>query len=95
LDPDENLPLDEYLVKISNPGQDVGEFVLRALSNVLQKSIKVYFAECAPRTYSPSDSSISATTDYINIIYKGSSESNRGHYMALIKNVFGSSEEGN
>jgi OTU-like cysteine protease len=81
--PDENTSFEEYLRKISDPAHDVGEYVLNALCNVLHKNIKVYYADCDPRVYSPT-SSDGLHTVSVNVIYKDLSASNNGHYMALV-----------
>jgi hypothetical protein len=73
---------DDYLDKISNPCEEVGDFVLNAIANVLQKTINVYFADCPPRSYTPNDLDDGAG---INIIFRDLLISNSGHYMALIQ----------
>ena len=49
LNPDENLPFDKYLKRISKPSQEVSEFVLGLLASVLNNRINLYFADCPPR----------------------------------------------
>jgi len=87
LDPDENLTFDNYLKKISNASQEVGELVLYALANVLKIPIAVYNGDHPPFVYSASHNtgnSSDLVIDRINIIYKDSlNSSNHGHYMAL------------
>ena len=82
-DPDENLSFDSYLDKISQPTQQVGEFILNALAKVLNKRIKVFYADCLPRIYKPTADS--DELDSLSIIYRGSLSSNNGHYMSLVK----------
>ena len=48
LDPDEMLPFDKYLLKISRPTQEVGEFVLSAIASILIKDIRVYYGDGKP-----------------------------------------------
>ena len=45
LNPDEMLPFDKYLLKISRPTQEVGEFVLSAIASILMKDIRVYYGD--------------------------------------------------
>ena len=82
-DLDENLSFDDYLRKISNPFQEVGEVVLYALANVLNKCIRVYYAACEPRLYKPIDNF--GALSHVSIVYQDLSSSNNGHYMALVK----------
>ena len=87
LDPDEMLPFDKYLLKISRPTQEVGEFVLSAIANILMKGIRVYYGDGKSRVYFPhfcigdNESSFNC----INILYYDVLNSNSGHYMALTK----------
>ena len=87
LDPDEMLPFDKYLLKISRPTQEVGEFVLSAIASILMKDIRVYYGDGKPRVYCPhfcigdNESSFNC----INILYYDMLNSNSGHYMALTK----------
>ncbi len=86
LDPDEKLSFDDYLIKISNPIQQVGEFVLNAISNILLKEIRVYYGDCPPRTYTPSyivDPSVTEVK-HIHILFSDLLASNNGHYSALV-----------
>ena len=69
LDLGEHLPLDDYLCKIGRPNQEVGEFVLNALANVLDKSIKVYVGDCLPRVYLPCKYDVTHFTSCVNILY--------------------------
>ena len=87
LDPDENLPFDKYLERISRPLQVVGEFVLGALASVLNKRINLYFADCPPRCYLPmicSDADF-VRLQHVNILQYDLLGFNSGHYMALVK----------
>ena len=54
-DPDENIRFNHYLERISRHSQEVGEFVLGALTrlSVLNKCINLYFADCPPQCYLP------------------------------------------
>ena len=87
LDPDEMLPFDKYLLQISKPTQEVGEFVLSAIASILMKDIRVYYGDGKPRVYFPhfcigdNESSFNC----INILYYDMLNSNSGHYMALTK----------
>jgi hypothetical protein len=91
-DPDEGLSFDAYLDKIANPNQEVGEFVLRSLAQVLKKPINVYYGDCVPRRYEVDGNSDSVDTDNcINIIYKDILNCNSGHYMALLPQPQGNS----
>ena len=57
-DPDENLPFDKYLDKIEKPQQMVGEYMLRAIANVVSKPSRVYYCQSAPRVYYPDSSPV-------------------------------------
>ena len=90
LDPDENLPFDKYLERISRPSQEVGEFVLGALASALNKRSNLYFADCPPRCYLPM---IYSNADFVylqhvNILHYDLLGSNSGYYMALVKDPF-------
>ena len=52
-DSDENLPFDKYLDKIETPQQMVGQYVLRAIANVVSKPLRIYYCQFAPRVYYP------------------------------------------
>jgi hypothetical protein len=86
LDPDEKLPFRSYLDKISNPTQQVGEFVLIAIANVLHKPVRVFHGGGPPHVYSPSvnDSAGIESSNYINILFRELSSENNGHYYALV-----------
>ena len=84
LGPDENLPFDKYLERISRPSQEIGTFVLGALASVLNKLIKLYFADCPPpppQCYLPM---ICSNADFVrlqhvNILHYDLLGSNSGH----------------
>jgi hypothetical protein len=83
-DPDERLSFSDYLHKISQPHQQVGEFALSAVANVLGKQINVYHANCPPRQYLPKGrDDLVAPSECVNVLYYDSNSSNNGHYMAL------------
>jgi hypothetical protein len=82
-DPDEHLPFDAYLAKISRDDQEVGEFVISAIANVLRRQISVYFNDGPPRAYFPStEDEVQGQT--INILFQDSMLMNSGHYLALV-----------
>lgn len=87
-DPDERLSFSSYLLKISQPHQQAGEFALNAIANVLSKQINVYHADCLPRSYSPEGVTPvvapGAPGECVNILYLGSASCNSGHYEALV-----------
>ena len=87
LDPNENLPFDKYLERISRPSQEIGGFVLGAVASVLNKNINLCFADCPPRCYLPM---ICSNADFVrlqlvNKLHYDLLGSNSGHYMALVK----------
>lgn len=83
-DPDEHLSFDDYLRKISQPNQQVGEFALSAIANVLSKQINVYHANCPPRSYLPKGRVDTAIpSECVNVLFYDAASLNSGHYMAL------------
>ena len=79
--------LNEYIKSISKPNVHVKKFVLKALSKVLRKPIKLY----QPNDNKPLESYLPEanvqTENCITIIYKPTdpSKPNKGYYNALVK----------
>ncbi len=90
VDYDENLPFNAYLDKITQPSQEVGEYVLPALANTIGRPIKLYYSNGDPRIYTPLapiDVSLPAGDSWeVNIIFRDTLANNHGHYMALLRN---------
>jgi hypothetical protein len=93
---DEHLPFTDYLIKIAQSNQAVGELVLRAICNVLNKQINVYYGDLPPRSYVPKGKTNAAghslcqcsahtPCQCINILYYDMKLANNGHYMALVR----------
>ena len=78
---DENITFKDYLTKFSPPEQQVGEFVLNALVNVICKPIMVYYSDCPPCVYCPA--TVNESSDKVSILYRDTLLSNNGHYMEL------------
>ena len=75
----------------------VGEYVLRAIVNVVSKPLRVYYCQSAPRVYYP-DSSLVNNSDRklveainiencVNLLYNDGASTNTGHYKALVINM--------
>ena len=65
-DPDENLPFNKYQDKIAWPHQMVEDNVLGAVTNDIQKSIKLYYCGSKPQLYFPvGGANTNANREYI------------------------------
>ncbi len=85
IDPDENLPMEEYLAKIAQPHQSVGEYVLSAVCEVIKKSIRLYYNGSKPWVYTPVNyTDMDSDKNCINLLYGDVNSSNDGHYRALV-----------
>jgi hypothetical protein len=73
------------LNKITNPRQEVGEFVLKVVAESVGKPIRVFIGDCCPQIYWPIGKTEQCHADFINIIYRDTLLSNNGHYFALIQ----------
>ena len=85
INPDENITFKDYLTKISHLAQQVREFVLYVLANVICKPIMVYYSDCPPRIYCPA--TVNELSNKVSILYRDTLLSNSGHYMALVKSA--------
>ena len=84
-DPNKNLPSEKYLDKIARPHQMVGDYLLDAATNVIQKSITLYCCGLKPQLYSPAgDADTDADKECICLLYGDASSANAGHYQASV-----------